>query len=162
MRAGFVWGAALGGAAMMSVVSPASAEDVTVKQALSVRGKCTEALHGGEIPQYHGCSGRVVQFALSDGSMMIMFAGGMSPYLFIGRGASWSQKGAGRITVTAVAAGRGDAYEEFPAKGYCRFENLNSGEEAVVSCSATMSKGHWSAAFRSNGKPPEVVELKKG
>lgn len=161
MRAGSVWGKTFGVAAMMAAALPATAEEVTIKQALSVRGKCTEALHGGKIPQYHGCSGRVVQFALSDGAMMIMFSGGMSPYLFIGKGASWSQKGAGRIIVTTVAAGRGEAYEEFPAKGYCRFENLNSGKEAVVSCSATMSKGHWSAAFRSNGKPPEIVELEK-
>lgn len=162
MRAGLVWGVALGGAALMAAAGPAVAEEVTVKQALSVRGKCTESLHGGKLPQYHSCAGRVFQYSLSDGSMMIMFAGAMIPYVFIGRGASWSQHGAGRITLTAVGAGRGNAYEEFPAKGYCRFENLNSGKEAVVSCSATMSKGHWSAAFRSNGKPPEVVELKKG
>ncbi len=160
MRAGLVFGVALGGVAMMASLSPALGQEATIKQALSVRGECTEALHGGKLPQYHSCSGIVFQFTLSDGSIVIMFSGAMSHYFFLGKGSSWNQKGAGRITLSAVAAGRGDAYEEFPAKGYCRFENLHAGGKAIVSCSATMSKGHWSAAFKSNGKPPEVEEVK--
>ncbi len=160
MRAGLVWGAALSGAALMATLSPALGQEATVKQALSVRGECTEALHGGKLPQYHSCSGIVFQFTLSDGSIVVMFTGAMSPYFFLGKGSSWTQKGGGRMIVSAVAAGRGDSYEEFPAKGYCRFENLHAGDKAIVSCSATMSKGHWSAAFKSNGKPPEVEEVK--
>ncbi|MFM9861706.1 hypothetical protein RUR49_24855 [Pseudoxanthobacter sp. M-2] len=161
MRAGLVWGAALGGAALMSAMSPlAVAEEATVKQLLSVEGECTEVLHVGKIPQYRSCGGIVFQFMMSDGYQVIMWVGGGSRYYFIGKGANWNQKGGGRMTVTAVAAGTGDAFEEIPAKGTCRFDNLHSGKVATVSCSATMSKGHWSAAFKSDGKPPIVPKLK--
>ncbi len=164
MRAGLVLGVALGGAALVAAGAAlgqeATVQEATVKQVLSVEGECTEVLHVGKIPQYRSCGGIVLQFMLSNGNQVIMWFGGGSRYMFIGKGANWSQKGGGRMTVSAVAAGTGDGFEEIPAKGGCRFDNLHSGKVATVSCSATMSKGHWSAAFKSDGKPPVVPKLK--
>ena len=161
MRAGFAWSAVLGSVVSLAAMSTSVAEDSSIKQALSVKGECTEVLHVGKVPQYRSCGGIVFQFMLSDGKQVIMWVGGMSRYYFIGTGANWNQKGGGRMAVTAVATGTGESFEEFPAKGNCRFDNLHSGKVASVSCSAMMDKGHWSAAFKSDGKPP-IVPKREG
>jgi hypothetical protein len=154
MRAGAVVrvGAMTAGLAMAAM--PLGAQEIVETSFKVVKGKCTESLHGGRMPRYHGCSGAVMYFEWKDGRKTIVFANGTSGFYFIGKGPGWNQKGAGRIDLSLVATGWGDSIEEFPAKGYCRFGNLHAGQKVAITCSATMAKGHWSAAFETDGKPP--------
>lgn len=160
MRAGLVWGAALGGAAMIAAMAPASAAEVSLTSAQSVRGECTDSLHAGRMPRYHGCSSRVFYVEFSNGLSGVVFSNGTSTFYFVGKGTGWKQKTGGRVEVSLLATGWGDNFEELPGKGYCRFGSVHSGKKVSIACSATMKAGHWSAAFETDGKPPVVVELK--
>jgi hypothetical protein len=160
MRAGLVWGVALGGAALMAVAGPASSAEVSLTSAQVVKGRCSDSLHAGRMPRYHGCSSGVFYVEFSNGQNGLVFSNGTSTFYFVGKGTGWKQKTGGRIEVSVLATGWGENFEELPGKGYCRFGNVHSGEKVSIACSATMKTGHWSAAFLTDGKPPVVVDLK--
>jgi hypothetical protein len=140
--------------AFTGMALPATAQEIVDSSVLLVRGKCSDALHAGRMPRYHGCANGVLYADYSDGTKALIFGNGTSMFYFIGKGSSWSQKAGGRIDLSMVATGWGGKFDEFPAKGYCRFGNLHSGQKVSISCSAVMAKGHWSAALLTDGKPP--------
>jgi len=140
--------------------SAASDEPVHIVAVQRVRGKCTETLHTGEIPREQSCLSVVFYMEFSDGMRGVAFSNGSNFFSFVGKGTSWSQKSGGRIDVSLLSSGSGKNAADFPAKGYCRFDNLHAGKEVAIACAATMKAGHWSAAFRTDGKPPVEMPLK--
>lgn len=144
---------------LLASTGQGGAAEVKAIAALRVNGECTDALHGGRMPRYHGCGSAVAEVELSDGMRGLAFTNGTSTFMFVGTGTRWSQKSAGRLNVVALATGWGKTLEVMPGKGYCRYGNLFSGKEVAISCSATMKNGHWSAAFKTDGKAPFEVKV---
>ena len=152
--------AAFGLLAAPGSAAAASEELAQIVAVQQVRGKCTETLHTGRIPREQSCLSVVFYMEFSDGMRGIAFSNGSNFFSFVGKGTSWKQKSGGRIDVSLLLTGAGENAAEFPAKGYCRFDNLHAGKEVAIACAATMKAGHWSAAFRTDGKPPVEVKLK--
>ena len=138
----------------------ASEEPARLVALQQVRGKCANTLHIGRIPSEQGCLNVVFYLEFSNGMRGIAFSNGTNLFTFAGKGTSWNQKSGGRIDVSLLGVGMGKNTDELPAKGYCRFDNLHAGKEVAIACAATMKAGHWSAAFRTDGKPPVEMPLK--
>ena len=139
---------------------PVGAEESPLLALKQVTGKCANTLHAGQIPGEQACSGIVYYWEFRDGFRGISFSNGPTLFTFVGKGTGWNQKSGGRINVTLLWTATGKNAAEFPAKGYCRFDNLHAGKEVAIACAATMKAGHWSAAFRTDGKPLVDVKLK--
>jgi hypothetical protein len=159
MRLGELWCAVAATSLLVVSTGQVAAAEAKAVAALRVNGECTDALHGGRMPRYHGCGSAVAEIELSDGLRGLAFTNGTSMFMFVGTGTRWNQKTAGRLNVVALATGWGKKLEVIPGKGYCRFGNLYSGQEVSISCSATMKNGHWSGAFKTDGKPPFAVKV---
>jgi hypothetical protein len=154
MRASVGMKAGCVAAALAGMPLPAAAVEIVESSVLITRGRCSDDVHAGRMPRYHRCANAVAYMDFTDGTKALVFSNGTSMFYFVGKGANWNQKGAGTISLTKVATGYGDKFEEFPATGTCRFGNLHSGQKVSISCAAKMEKGHWSAAVLSDGKPP--------
>jgi hypothetical protein len=109
-----------------------------------------------------GCDGRIINSAHTDGRSGFAFIDSGAVLSFAGQDSAAVGDRAtlhvDQVLVSRTDSGKPPTPENIPASGTCEYTNPYAGV-STITCAATTGQGAFGAAFRSDGRPPDVTRF---